>query len=161
MEKVQCEDPDQVRIPVKELIEKALAARKNAYTPYSHFQVGAALLTESGQIYTGCNIENAAYGSTVCAERCAIFKAVSEGALFLKAIAIAGGSEKETDILSGYAFPCGVCRQVMREFAKDAVFKVVVARSITDFQIFSLKELLPNSFGPENLSAKELEGDTE
>ena len=161
MEKVQCEDPDQDRLSVEELIGKALAARKNAYTPYSHFQVGAALLTESGQIYTGCNIENAAYGSTVCAERCAIFKAVSEGERSLKAIAIAGGSEKETYILSGDAFPCGVCRQVMREFAKDAVFKVVVARSITDFQIFSLEELLPNSFGPENLSAKELEGDTE
>lgn len=161
MEKIQSENLNQNRLPVEKLIEKALAARKNAYTPYSHFQVGAALLTESGQIYTGCNIENAAYGSTVCAERCAIFKAVSEGALSLKAIAIAGGSEKETDILSGYAFPCGVCRQVMREFAKDAVFKVVVARSITDFQIFSLKELLPNSFGPENLSAKELEGGTE
>lgn len=161
MEKVQCEDPDQDRLSVEELIGKALAARKNAYTPYSHFQVGAALLTESGQIYTGCNIENAAYGPTVCAERCAIFKAVSEGERSLKAIAIAGGSEKETDMLSGYAFPCGVCRQVMSEFAKDAAFKVIVARSITDFQIFSLEELLPNSFGPENLSAKELEGDTE
>ena len=79
MEKVQCEDPDQDRLPVEELIGKALAARKNAYTPYSHFQVGAALLTERGQIYTGCNIENAAYGPTICAERCAIFKAVSEG----------------------------------------------------------------------------------
>ena len=145
MEEVQCEDPDQDRLPVEELIGKALAARKNAYTPYSHFQVGAALLTERGQIYTGCNIENAAYGPTICAERCAIFKAVSEGEHSLKAI----------------AFPCGVCRQVMREFAKDAAFKVIVARNITDFQIFSLEELLPNSFGPENLSAKELEGGTE
>ena len=161
MEKVQCEDPDQDRLPVEELIGKALAARKNAYTPYSHFQVGAALLTERGQRYTVCNIENAAYGPTICAERCAIFKAVSEGEHSLKAIAIAGGNEKETDMLSGYAFPCGVCRQVMREFAKDAAFKVIVARNITDFQIFSLEELLPNSFGPENLSAKELEGGTE
>ena len=143
------------------LIDRAIEGMSYAYTPYSGFRVGAALLTESGEIYTGCNIENAAYGPTVCAERCAIFKAVSEGERSLKAIAIAGGSETETDMLSGYAFPCGVCRQVMREFAKDVAFKVIVARSITDFQIFSLEELLPNSFGPENLSAKELEGDTE
>ena len=143
------------------LIDRAIEGMSYAYTPYSGFRVGAALLTESGEIYTGCNIENAAYGPTVCAERCAIFKAVSEGERSLKAIAIAGGSEKETYILSGYAFPCGICRQVMCEFAKEAAFKVIVARSITDFQIFSLEELLPNSFGPENLSAKELEGDTE
>ena len=161
MKKVQCEGSDQDRLPVEELIRKALEARKNSYTPYSHFQVGAALLTESGQIYTGCNIENAAYGPTVCAERCAIFKAVSEGERSLKAIAIAGGSENETDILSGYAFPCGVCRQVMREFAKDASFKVIVARSTAEYQIFSLEELLPNSFGPGNLSDEGLEGGKE
>lgn len=146
---------------ISRLIDRAIEGMSYAYTPYSGFRVGAALLTESGEIYTGCNIENAAYGPTICAERCAIFKAVSEGEHSLKAIAIAGGNEKETDMLSGYAFPCGVCRQVMREFAKDAAFKVIVARNITDFQIFSLEELLPNSFGPENLSAKELEGGTE
>lgn len=146
---------------ISRLIDRAIEEMSYAYTPYSGFRVGAALLTESGEIYTGCNIENAAYGPTICAERCAIFKAVSEGEHSLKAIAIAGGNEKETDMLSGYAFPCGVCRQVMREFAKDAAFKVIVARNITDFQIFSLEELLPNSFGPENLSAKELEGGTE
>ena len=146
---------------ISRLIDRAIEGMSYAYTPYSGFRVGAALLTESGEIYTGCNIENAAYGPTICAERCAIFKAVSEGEHSLKAIAIAGGNEKETDMLSGYAFPCGVCRQVMREFAKDFAFKVIVARNITDFQIFSLEELLPNSFGPENLSAKELEGGTE
>ena len=161
MEKAERKIPDQDRLPAEELVRKALAARKNAYTPYSHFQVGAALLTGGGQIYTGCNIENAAYGPTVCAERCAIFKAVSEGERSLKAIAIAGGNEKETDILSGYAFPCGVCRQVMREFTEDTACTVIVARSITEYQIFSLEELLPNSFGPENLSDKGLEGGEE
>lgn len=156
---VKCEELNADMI--RRLIDRAIEGMPYAYTPYSGFRVGAALLTESGEIYTGCNIENAAYGPTICAERCAIFKAVSEGEHSLKAIAIAGGNEKETDMLSGYAFPCGVCRQVMREFAKDAAFKVIVARNITDFQIFSLEELLPNSFGPENLSAKELEGGTE
>ena len=146
---------------MEKLIKMAMEARERSYCPYSGFAVGAALQTTDGKIYQGCNIENAAYGPTICAERCAIFKAVSEGEHSLKAIAIAGGNEKETDMLSGYAFPCGVCRQVMREFAKDAAFKVIVARNITDFQIFSLEELLPNSFGPENLSAKELEGGTE
>ena len=146
---------------IEEMIDLAIRQLDYSYAPYSHFHVGAALLAKNGTYYTGCNIENAAYGPTICAERCAIFKAVSEGEHSLKAIAIAGGSEKETDMLSGYAFPCGVCRQVMREFAKDAAFKVIVARNITDFQIFSLEELLPNSFGPENLSAKELEGGTE
>ena len=146
---------------IEEMIDLAIRQLDYSYAPYSHFHVGAALLAKNGTYYTGCNIENAAYGPTICAERCAIFKAVSEGEHSLKAIAIAGGNEKETDMLSGYAFPCGVCRQVMREFAKDAAFKVIVARNITDFQIFSLEELLPNSFGPENLSAKELEGGTE
>ena len=146
---------------IEEMIDLAIKQLDYSYAPYSHFHVGAVLLAKNGTYYTGCNIENAAYGPTICAERCAIFKAVSEGEHSLKAIAIAGGNEKETDMLSGYAFPCGVCRQVMREFAKDAAFKVIVARNITDFQIFSLEELLPNSFGPENLSAKELEGGTE
>lgn len=144
-------ETDSRALPVERLISEALRARKNAYTPYSHFQVGAALLTEKEQIYTGCNIENAAFGPTICAERCAIFKAVSEGKRSFTAIAIAGGREDETDVMGGFAYPCGVCRQVMREFAAEDDFIVIVARSTEDYQIFSLKELLPKSFGPENL----------
>ena len=97
---------------IRQLIAQALTARTFSYSPYSHFQVGAALLTKDGKIYSGCNIENAAYGPSNCAERTAIFKAVSEGQLEFAAIAITGGKEGEHD----YAAPCGVCRQVMMEF---------------------------------------------
>lgn len=113
-------------IPVKEMIRAALEARKKAYTPYSHYQVGAALLTRELRIYTGCNVENAAYSPGICAERVAIVKAVSEGWRKWKAIAIAGGPEGEE--IRQFAFPCGVCRQVMREFVNPDEFVVIVAK---------------------------------
>ena len=148
MEKVQCEDPDQDRLPVEELIGKALAARKNAYTPYSHFQVGAALLTERGQIYTGCNIENAAYTPTNCAERTAFFKAVSEGVREFRAICIVGGKDGK---LTEYTAPCGVCRQVMMEFCDPKTFQIILAVDKERYEIYTLEELMPLGFGPLNL----------
>ncbi len=136
-------------IPVAELISSAMEARKKAYAPYSGYMVGAAVLTNELRIYTGCNIENAAYTPTVCAERTAIFKAVSEGWRRFKAIAVVGSPKGD---VTQYAFPCGVCRQVMREFADADNFVIIVAKSEQDYQAFTLSELLPEGFGPENLN---------
>ncbi len=136
----------------KQLIAQAFAAQKNAYTPYSHFRVGAALLAKNGNIYQGCNIENAAYTPTNCAERTAIFKAVSEGVREFEAIAIVGGKE---GILQGEGElcpPCGVCRQVMREFCDPETFRVILAASADNYRVLLLKELLPMGFGPEDLA---------
>lgn len=141
-----------MKVSYEQLIENAIEARKMAYTPYSKYKVGAALLSSENKIIKGCNIENAAYGPTNCAERTAFFKAVSEGVKEFSAIAIVGGLENETDLFSGYAFPCGVCRQVMREFC-DSEFEIVVARSTNDYKVYTLGELLPESFGPDNLKA--------
>lgn len=127
----------------RKLIEKALAARENAYAPYSRFKVGAALLTESGKIYTGCNIENAAYSATNCAERTAFFKAISEGENSFKAIAIAAGRE---DGETGYFTPCGVCRQVMAEFCGENNFEIIAAKSADEYKVYTLGQLLPDSF---------------
>jgi len=138
------------KVENKDLVIEAFEARKNSYAPYSHYKVGAALITADGQIFRGCNIENAAFSPTNCAERTAIFKAVSEGKKNFVKIAIVGGPEIETDDLSGYAFPCGVCRQVMREFCSDD-FEIIVAKSIDEFQVYTLAQLLPNSFGPDKL----------
>ncbi len=160
----------------KTLIERALAVAKSAYAPYSHYHVGAALLTEEGQIFTGCNIENATYGATNCAERTAFFKAVSEGHRSFRMIAVVGGpaeqiltegvpeAEKEpstdemvgtekaavdnsdcTGQFSDYAYPCGICRQVMKEFCGED-FVILVARSTEDYKRFTLGELLPHAF---------------
>ena len=131
----------------RELIKLALEARKNSYSPYSDFKVGAALLTKSGKVYTGCNIENAAFGPTVCAERTALFKAVSEGEREFVRIAVAGG---KNDIPDSYAFPCGVCRQVLAEFC-GADFEIISAVSTEDSVSRTLSEMLPDSFGPDNL----------
>lgn len=142
---------NQIKLPpeiIEELIGKALSMRERSYCPYSGFLVGAALLTGEGKIYGGCNIENASYSVTLCAERTAIAKAVSEGERNFTAIAIAGGKDTVPD---GYSFPCGTCRQYMREFCGSS-FIVIVARSAQDYKIFTLRELLPNSFGPENLA---------
>ena len=141
-----------MKVSYEQLIENAIEARKMAYTPYSNYKVGAALLSSDNKIIKGCNIQNAAYGPTNCAERTAFFKAVSEGVKEFSAIAIVGGLENETDLFSGYAFPCGVCRQVMREFC-DSEFEIVVARSTDDYKVYTLGELLPESFGPDNLKA--------
>lgn len=130
----------------KELIKCALKAREKAYAPYSDFLVGAALLTDHGTVYEGCNIENASYGASNCAERTAVFKAVSEGERNFTAIAIAGGVRgKELT----YAYPCGICRQVLREFCDPEQMWVYVARSETEYKKFHLSELLPESFGPD------------
>lgn len=123
------------------LIRKALEAREYSYSPYSHFKVGAALLCEDGTVYTGCNIENRAYGPTNCAERTAFFKAVSEGKRDFAAIAIVGG-EKETV----WCYPCGVCRQVMAEFCDEEKFKIICGKTVDEYKIFSLKELLPEMY---------------
>ena len=135
-------------ITEKELIRKAIEAMNAAYTPYSGFRVGAALLTEDGRIYQGCNIENAAYTPSVCAERTAFFKAVSEGERRFSAICIVGGKD---GILSGYTAPCGVCRQVMREFCQPDHFRIILAKDEEHWKEYSLSELLPEGFGPENL----------
>lgn len=133
------------------LVKEAFKAREMAYTPYSNFKVGAALLTKEGKIYHGCNIENASYTPTNCAERTAFFKAVSEGERDFAAIAIVGFAEGTTPELEEYAYPCGVCRQVMREFVNPQEFKVIVASREDHYQIYTLEQLLPQSFGPDNL----------
>ena len=132
---------------ISELIEKANEARRYAYTPYSEFKVGAALLLSDGEIVTGCNIENAAFGPTNCAERTAFFKAISEGKMHFEGIAVVGGKK---DVPDTFAFPCGVCRQVMKEFCKDD-FLIIVARSKEDYQTYTLGQLLPEGFGGGNL----------
>ncbi len=134
---------------VSKLIELALEAREKSYCPYSGFAVGAALLCKDGTVYQGCNIENAAFSPTNCAERTAIFKAVSEGEYKFDRIAIVGGKKGEE--ISDFAYPCGVCRQVMQEFANPSEFEIIVAKNVNDYRIFKLKELLPEGFGPENL----------
>ena len=125
----------------RELVDQAIVAREYAYTPYSHYKVGAALLTKTGQIYQGCNIENAGYTPSVCAERTAIFKAVSEGQQEFSAIAVA--------TVNGVA-PCGVCRQVLREFASPGLI-ILLGDLEGNYEVLTLADLLPHSFGPENL----------
>ena len=133
---------------IQELVKTALSMRKMSYTPYSHFNVGAALLSADGKIYTGCNIENASYTPTNCAERTAFFKAISEGVKDFTAIAIAGGKEDATEL--DYCPPCGVCRQVMSEFCKDD-FKILLVKSETEYKEYTLTELVPERFTPNNL----------
>ena len=132
----------------KELMKIAMKAREKAYAPYSGYRVGAALLCEDGTVYTGCNIENAAYTPTNCAERTAFFKAVSEGQRHFVKIAVAGGRETAAPCM-----PCGVCRQVMAEFCRPDSFKIVYLDDSGEIGEMLLKELLPKSFGPENLGS--------
>ena len=131
-----------------QLIQTAINALPGSYAPYSHFQVAAALLCRDGTVYTGSNIENAAYSATVCAERSAFFRAINEGHREFAAIVICGGKE---GIITDYCAPCGVCRQVMREFCSPEEFTVILAKSPEDYKEYTLKELLPLGFGPENL----------
>lgn len=135
----------------EELIRRAIAQMDYAYAPYSQFKVGAALLCMDGRIFTGCNIENSAYGPSNCAERTAIFKAVSEGFRNFKAIAIVGG---EYGKIQDYCAPCGVCRQVMAEFCDPEAFQVVMAKSPEDYKVYTLGELLPKAFSPETLEVE-------
>ena len=129
----------------QELIMEAFLARKQAYAPYSKFKVGAALLCESGTVFRGCNVENASYGATMCAERTALFSAVASGERRLEMIAIVGGNEFEFNEVNGYAYPCGMCRQALSEFCKPDM-PVIVARSEEDYKEFTMKELLPEAF---------------
>lgn len=133
---------------IEEMIELAMGQLAYSYAPYSNFKVGAALLTESGKLYTGCNIENAAYTPTNCAERTAFFKAVSEGERSFQAICVVGGKD---GILTEYAAPCGVCRQVMMEFCDPDRFRIILATGKDQYEVFTLKELLPLGFGPDNI----------
>lgn len=128
---------------IKQLIRKSLEARNRAYAPYSGYKVGAAVYTGDGSMYSGCNIENATYGATNCAERTAIFKAVSEGERLIRAIAITGGYETGDEL--EYAYPCGTCRQVISEFA-DGDTVIIVAVSEEDYRVYKVEELLPEAF---------------
>ncbi|SFQ24763.1 cytidine deaminase [Lachnospiraceae bacterium XBB1006] len=134
-----------------ELVKEAFQAREMAYAPYSHYKVGAALLTKGGKVYRGCNIENASYTPTNCAERTAFFKAVSEGEREFEAIAIVGFMDGEKPDPEVYASPCGVCRQVMREFTDPKSFEIIVASDEEHYKTYTLEQMLPESFGPENL----------
>lgn len=136
---------------IEEMIDLAIAQLKYSYTPYSGFKVGAALLTAEGKFYTGCNIENAAYSPTNCAERTAFFKAVSEGERNFRAICIVGGKD---GVLTEYAAPCGVCRQVMMEFCNPDTFQIILATGKDQYEVFTLRGLLPLGFGPDNLAEK-------
>jgi len=130
-----------------QLISKAFEAMNYSYSPYSGYKVGAALLTAEGKVYTGCNIENAAFGPTNCAERTAIFKAVSEGERSFVRIAVVGGKDGKPE---DYFYPCGVCRQVMAEFCNED-FEIITAKSADDYVKVTLAELLPYGFGPEKI----------
>lgn len=133
---------------ISELITNALSMLAFSYAPYSDFKVGAALLTKDGKIYTGCNIENAAFTPGNCAERTAFFKAISEGHKEFTAIAIVGG---KSGVVTEFCPPCGVCRQVMREFCDEKTFQIILATDIDHYTTITLQELFPMSFGPEQL----------
>lgn len=134
-------------VPIETLIDQAFLAMEKAYAPYSGFKVGAALLAGNGTVYQGCNIENAAYTPCNCAERTAFFKAVSEGVKEFDAICIVGGKAGKVTELTA---PCGVCRQVMMEFCNPDTFLIILAVSQDNYRVFTLKEMLPMGFGPDN-----------
>ncbi|RGH90759.1 cytidine deaminase [Ruminococcus sp. AM27-11LB] len=136
------------QVMIEKLIDTAIEQLKFSYTPYSNFKVGAALLAKNGEIYTGCNIENASYTPTNCAERTAFFKAVSEGVREFRAICIVGGKDGK---LTEYTAPCGVCRQVMMEFCDPKTFQIILAVDKERYEIYTLEELMPLGFGPLNL----------
>ena len=131
----------------EQLFELAVKAREFSYSPYSNFRVGAALLAKNGTVYTGCNIENAAYSPCNCAERTAFFKAISEGVREFEKIAIVGGKDE----IATMTAPCGVCRQVMMEFCNPKTFKIIMLKAENELMEITLEELVPYGFGPENL----------
>jgi len=131
------------KMEIKELVKLAIEAREKAYVPYSKFKVGAAIEMEDGSVFTGCNIENASYGATNCAERTAIFKAVSEGHSIMKKIAIVGD-------MSTYTAPCGICRQVIAEFAAKDI-EIVLIKNQDEYIVKTLEEILPGAFTKEDL----------
>lgn len=133
---------------IEKLIDTALAQLEFSYAPYSGFNVGAALLAKNQAVYTGCNIENAAYTPTNCAERTAFFKAVSDGVRDFEAICIVGGKNQKA---TGYTAPCGVCRQVMMEFCHPKTFKIILAIDRENYRVYTLEDMLPQGFGPANL----------
>ena len=137
----------------QELIKLAFEAREHSYSPYSGFCVGAALLTSGGKVYQGCNVENASYGAAICAERNAAMKAVYDGERRFEAIAICGYPRGGRAEDAGFAYPCGICRQVMREFAPD--LEILCLNGAGEERTFTLSELLPHSFGPEHLSRED------
>ncbi len=141
---IKAVDPAKIR----SMIAMAKEQLALAYAPYSGFYVAAALLCRDGSIYTGCNVENASYPAGNCAERTAVFKAVSEGRREFSCIVIIGGDAGKVET---YCPPCGICRQVLREFCRPSEFLVILAKSEENYQVFSLEELLPESFGPESL----------
>lgn len=146
-------------IDYRALAERALRKLPKSYAPNSHFHVAAALLCQDGTVYEGINLENAAYAPTICAERAAVAAAVSDGHREFSAIAIAGcryadllkEAYREKLAVTNYCPPCGVCRQVLREFGTPDSFEIILARAPEDYQVYKLEELLPLSFGPENL----------
>lgn len=129
---------------LKDMIDEAINVREFAYSPYSKFKVGASILFENGKIYSGCNIENASFGATNCAERTAIFKAVSEGMKIIQAVCVFGSFQE-------FTYPCGICRQVIIEFAKDDNIPVIVAKSREFFQVHKLKDINPFGFSKKDL----------
>ena len=131
----------------KEIYNSAIKAMEHSYSPYSDCKVGAALLCKNGKVFTGTNIENAAFGPTVCAERVAVFKAVSEGEKDFSKIAVVGG---KNGVINGIFAPCGVCRQVLREFCEDD-FEILLGETNDSFKTVTLKELLPLSFSPDDV----------
>ena len=136
------------QVMVEKLIDTAIEQLKFSYTPYSNFKVGAALLAKNGEIFTGCNIENASYTPTNCAERTVFFISVSEGVREFRAICIVGGKDGK---LTEYTAPCGVCRQVMMEFCDPKTFQIILAVDKERYEIYTLEELMPLGFGPLNL----------
>lgn len=136
---------DELKIAIK----KALDARNYSYVPYSNFSVGACLVLDNGEMITGSNIENSSFGATNCAERTAIFKAISEGKYNFKYIVIVGGKKDSANI--DYCPPCGICRQVLTEFCDVNNFNIILAKSVDDYKIYSLNELLPLTFTKSNM----------
>jgi cytidine deaminase len=133
---------------IQEMIKNAKEQLRYSYTPYSNFKVGAALLAKNGKMYTGCNIENASYTPSNCAEHTAFFKAVSEGTKEFEAICIVGGLHGEIDSICP---PCGVCRQVMMEFCDPETFQIILANGAEEYEVYTLQELVPLGFGPNSL----------